>query len=589
MPGAFASLDTGFPNLSGNGSAEDKLRAVQDYLYQLLEQLRYSMNNLGAENFNENSLNDMANTITKPIKAEIQDVAAGLTTLIEVTAGQVLVQVTSDLAPEWAKNVQYKKDDVVKVTPAAGSNDAVAYYRAKSNHTSSDATKPGSGTSWGTYWAEDTLTGISQSIIKQTADSITSTVASAQSKYDLSKLPAGISISAYGYGAPTVQAASGTVYLDQATGYWYTSDGSTWTQSEEHLPMITTEMQSQITQLPGEIMLDVRGDYAPEWRQHSAGNPSRYYVSDVVKISSSSAIAFYKCKAEHNAVVSTKPGSGSAWTDYWDAVASPSVHSMIDAGLGGITLSYDAGQSSANTPYITLNKDGTTIGGGPVYIGELNADTIKSGTIDAQYVSFLDEFLVYARTQVIDGVQYKAYCGGIGGSYTDQNNVRIKIASNNSHNFIALEHEKVLLWCGDDQGQDESIITMSPTEVVSTRAIVMPSDVRIKKDIDHDLSRYENFFLSLRPCRYRMIDETSGVYHTGYIAQEVEQALLDNGLSADDLAALAKRPDVDGYSEEDPQYGLRYSEMIALQTYMIQQLEKRIADLEERVTILEGN
>ena len=51
MPGGFAALDTGFPELEG--STEEKLRRMQDYLVQLLEQLRYTLHNLGAENFSQ--------------------------------------------------------------------------------------------------------------------------------------------------------------------------------------------------------------------------------------------------------------------------------------------------------------------------------------------------------------------------------------------------------------------------------------------------------------------------------------------------------------------------------------------------------
>ena len=52
MPSGFAALDTGFPDLSGMDT-EKKVQAMEDYLVQLLEQLRYTLHNLGSENFNE--------------------------------------------------------------------------------------------------------------------------------------------------------------------------------------------------------------------------------------------------------------------------------------------------------------------------------------------------------------------------------------------------------------------------------------------------------------------------------------------------------------------------------------------------------
>ena len=66
MPSEFAALDTSFPDLEGK-TTEEKLRSMTDYLYQLLEQLRYTLHNLGTENLNEDSLKDIINMTAKAI------------------------------------------------------------------------------------------------------------------------------------------------------------------------------------------------------------------------------------------------------------------------------------------------------------------------------------------------------------------------------------------------------------------------------------------------------------------------------------------------------------------------------------------
>lgn len=66
MPGGFASLDTSFPNLEGQ-TTEQKLRALTDYLYQLLEQLRYTLHNLGIENMNDEALKEIITMSAKQI------------------------------------------------------------------------------------------------------------------------------------------------------------------------------------------------------------------------------------------------------------------------------------------------------------------------------------------------------------------------------------------------------------------------------------------------------------------------------------------------------------------------------------------
>ena len=58
--------------------------------------------------------------------------------------------------------------------------------------------------------------------------------------------------------------------------------------------------------------------------------------------------------------------------------------------------------------------------------------------------------------------------------------------------------------------------------------------------------------------------------HTGFIAQEVEEAAKAAGLDEKTLAAIVKRDDI---------YGLRYAEFIALCVYEIQQLKAEINEL----------
>ena len=80
MPSGFAALDTGMPDLNKIEGTEAKLVAMEDYLVQLLEQLRYTLHNLGVENFNQTDLQN----ITEPIYAEIKDTKEGLETRLSV-------------------------------------------------------------------------------------------------------------------------------------------------------------------------------------------------------------------------------------------------------------------------------------------------------------------------------------------------------------------------------------------------------------------------------------------------------------------------------------------------------------------------
>lgn len=67
MPGSILNADINFPHFTGTESTEDKFNILTDYLYMLYEQLRYSMANIGVENFNDEGLKDIIKLAAKDI------------------------------------------------------------------------------------------------------------------------------------------------------------------------------------------------------------------------------------------------------------------------------------------------------------------------------------------------------------------------------------------------------------------------------------------------------------------------------------------------------------------------------------------
>ena len=105
------------------------------------------------------------------------------------------------------------------------------------------------------------------------------------------------------------------------------------------------------------------------------------------------------------------------------------------------------------------------------------------------------------------------------------------------------------------------------------------SDARIKRDIEPLSKEYEAFFDNLTPRRFRYKDGTSGRYHTGFVAQEVVSALDSAGLTTKQFAgAVLWCP-----GTEDECWHLRKDEFVAINTWEIQKLKKRIAELEARL------
>lgn len=145
---------------------------------------------------------------------------------------------------------------------------------------------------------------------------------------------------------------------------------------------------------------------------------------------------------------------------------------------------------------------------------------------------------------------------------------------------------------------------------------IKSSDRREKHDILDIGKRYEAMFQNLRPVTFVYNDGNSGRVHLGFISQEVEQALLDAGLSTEEFAGFVKMPEFgtkeiheteirineEGEAIEIPvirtevdtgiildyRYKLRYDEFTALNTHMIQQLMERVGVLEAKIAELEG-
>lgn len=128
------------------------------------------------------------------------------------------------------------------------------------------------------------------------------------------------------------------------------------------------------------------------------------------------------------------------------------------------------------------------------------------------------------------------------------------------------------------------------------------SDRRKKKDFRKLLEddRFERFFELLQPMEYRLIENDEKM-HIGFVAQDVEQAMTDCGISENEFYGLehAVFSEKDFESNEEwekflkqngganDMYTLCYQEFIALNTAMIQKLQNRCNDFERRLSALE--
>ena len=164
MPGSILNADTGFPKFAGTETTEEKLDTVVNYLYMLLEQLRYSMGNLGTENFNEKSLIDLQEMITEPVYIQLEDTEQQLSNQITVTAQGITTRMDQFGVTEFSTTSTYGRGAYVS-------------YGGKFYYCTDPVTTPGPWTG-STNWQEtsDASMESQHSQLTQTVNGFTLTV-----------------------------------------------------------------------------------------------------------------------------------------------------------------------------------------------------------------------------------------------------------------------------------------------------------------------------------------------------------------------------------------------------------------------------
>lgn len=125
-------------------------------------------------------------------------------------------------------------------------------------------------------------------------------------------------------------------------------------------------------------------------------------------------------------------------------------------------------------------------------------------------------------------------------------------------------------------GYIHSIIIDSGT--VGEGGETITSDRNKKKDILELSDRYDELFDRLKPVSFRFRKNTSNRIHVGFIAQDVGEAMEELGIPSTDFAAYCKMTE-----NGNDEFGLRYTEFIALNTFEIQRLKMRISQLEKLI------
>lgn len=94
MPSDWLYIDTNFPTFTKEQGLSDKVTTIQNYLFLLVEQLRYSLRNLDLTNMNQTAVEQYTNSITDPIYRKISD-SDGNITQLQITAQGLAMQISN--------------------------------------------------------------------------------------------------------------------------------------------------------------------------------------------------------------------------------------------------------------------------------------------------------------------------------------------------------------------------------------------------------------------------------------------------------------------------------------------------------------
>lgn len=471
MPTTFQLVETTFPNGEGKNTQE-QIEGIYDYLFVLLEQLRYTLFNLDDSNVNPNAMNGFLQNIREPIYAKIEDTNKNVNEL-SITAEGLSVRISS----------------------------------AEGNITQLGATAKGLSARISS--AEGNITQLGAR-----ADGLAAEIKNA--KGDITQLGA----RADGLAA-RISDAEGNITQLGATANGLSARISS---NEGSITNLTADVNGIRTQVSGKI------------------------------------------------------GTSEAQT-------------LIDQSLSGITLSATSGEDGT---IFKLNYNGAELastGSVDLYVDAVNVH----GTLTAKKL----------QGSTIDILDDKGNdCGAIFSTYASSAKTKIEIDSdaielggNDGSVFIGSVWDKptkkyyasieVDGKSNEVQIKGNVIPNANETYSLGSRDFVWDaiycstdtlngSDRNIKNSIEALPEKYVRMFERIEPKRYKLNSGTSGRFHTGFVAQEVEDAMRACGIDSQEFAgwAAAKR---EGGSET---YFLRYSEFIPILWAKVREQEKRLKRLE---------
>ena len=242
--------------------------------------------------------------------------------------------------------------------------------------------------------------------------------------------------------------------------------------------------------------------------------------------------------------------------------------STIELLVNGISVASERIRFTGTVVFEDDLADGTTT---------VSGDCITTGEVSARYIRLGGQMDVY------ESLSSSADVGGYIGYMTGMT----AAGSSTSGIAICSYDESALVICtsaGVRMGYDGVSTVVCTSTQVSIRGDAgyingepqSASDARLKTQVQEDLDRYLPVFDKLRPVTF--VYDGHKRRHMGFIAQEIQQTLADEGIPESDFAALCTEVP----NDERPMgmYSLRYGELQIMTVAKVQELDRRMKLLE---------
>lgn len=261
------------------------------------------------------------------------------------------------------------------------------------------------------------------------------------------------------------------------------------------------------------------------------------------------------------------------------SVFNGSSSSIISLLKDGIAVSSQSIDFSGMVKFTDLSSPGTT----SIYGGNIDTSTLRVDNLYGTYVYLRDQ---YGNPQGFFSITSASTAGyavdltSHGALRMTANSGDVYIQSGYGTHLRLSSYEGVVLGGGNTR-PNNSVYSCGTSsfpwaDIFSVNSTIQTSDRNKKHDIEPLPDKYLDMLGRIEPRRFKLNDGSSGRYHVGFIAQEVEDAMAAAGVDPLEFGGWVKDKDGDG----NDIYMLRYSEFIGVLWGKLRRLEARIKELE---------